>query len=136
MTHPIIVLGAGGFIWQQLVRTLAQHGEQVFLHALDHLAVDESNGGGVVDLEFDAARVLNDAQLEVLVFVEQLGGIVAVAARVEDRERAAPQQRVQLALAAVEQLGDLLMGEVFEAAAGCHAGGDEFVGIHDRGGGG
>ena len=44
-------------------------------------------------------------------------GVVRVAAGVENRERTAPEERVETTLAARQQLLDLLLRETFERAA-------------------
>lgn len=43
MADPILVLGAGGFIGRQLVRTLAHHGEQVIAASRSHVEFDVAN---------------------------------------------------------------------------------------------
>ncbi len=52
------------------VDDVAQHREQVLLDAADHLAVDEGAGRRVLHLELDAPGLAHDAQLEVLVALE------------------------------------------------------------------
>jgi hypothetical protein len=115
------------------VDDVAQHREQVLLDAADHLAVDERDRRRVPDLELDAPALPDDLDLEVLVLLEQLARVVAVAAGVQHRERAGAEQRVEAALPAVEQLVDLLLRQVLEAAARRDARVDEIL---DRGLGG
>ena len=43
MTGPILVLCAGGFIGGHLIRTLAQHGEQVIAASRSHVESDLAN---------------------------------------------------------------------------------------------
>ena len=105
---------------------VAQHGEQVLLDAADHLAIDEGRGRRVVDLELDAPGLAHDLDFEVAVAVEDLLGVVGVGAAVEHGQRALAEQRIQAALARVEQLADLGLGEILEAAARTDAGVDEF----------
>ena len=64
------------------------------------MAVDESRSRGVLDLELDAEGVTHDADVEVPVAIEDLARIVGVAAGVEHRERALPEERVKAALSA------------------------------------
>ena len=68
----------------------------------------------------------HDLDVEVAVAVEDLLGVVGGRAGVEHRQRAAAEQRVQAALAGVEELVDLVLREVLEAAARPDARVDEF----------
>ena len=111
------------------VDDVAQHREQVLLDAADHLAVDEGDRRRALHLELDAPRLAHDPDLEVAVFLEQLLGIVAAAAGVEHRQRAAPEQWVEPALAAVLQLLHLALRQVLEAAPGGHPRVDELAGV-------
>ena len=111
---------------------VAQHREQVLLDAADHLAVDEGLPGRVLDLELDAPGLAHQLDLEVLVAVEDLLGVVAFAAGVQHRQRALAEQLVEAAGARVEQLLDLGLRKVLEAAARTDARVDE-VGNDDAG---
>src|SRR5438445_13019720 len=55
---------------------IAQHGEQMLLDALDHLAVDEGAGRRTLDVEFDAALALDDADVKSLIALQQLLAVV------------------------------------------------------------
>jgi hypothetical protein len=114
------------------VDDVAQHREQVFLDAADHLAVDEGRGRRVVDLQPDPPGVTHDLHVELAVPVEQLLGVVAVAAGVEHGERALAEQRVHARVAAAAQQAlDLRLGQVLEAAPRPHARVDDFRQVDD-----
>ena len=89
----------------------------MFLHAADHLAVDESLSGRVLDLELDAPGLAHQLHFEILVAVEDFLGVVGFAAGIEHGQRALAKQRVEAAGARIEEFLDLRLGEVFEAAA-------------------
>jgi hypothetical protein len=76
---------------------VAQNREDVFLHAADHLPVDECLAGSVLDLELDAPRLAHQLDFEVLVTVEDFLRVVGFAARVEHGERAFAEQRIEAA---------------------------------------
>ena len=95
---------------------IAQHGEQMVLQAADHHAVDEGGGRRILDLELDAPGLAHDPQVEILVLLEYHARVVDVAAGIEHGQRALAKQRIQAALAGIEQLGDFLLGEVLQAA--------------------
>ena len=63
--------------------------------------------------------------VEVAVALEDVLGVVGRGAGVEHRQRAAAEQRVEPALAGIEELLDLALGEVLEAAARTDARVDE-----------
>ncbi len=96
---------------------VAEHGEQVLLDAADHLAIDEGLGRRVMDVQTNAPGVPHDLDVEGGVAVEDFLGIVRVGAAVQDGERAFAEQRVEAALARVEQLADLGLREMFETSA-------------------
>jgi hypothetical protein len=50
---------------------VAQHGEQMLVDALDHLAVDEGDGRRTLDVELDAALALDDGDIERLISLQQ-----------------------------------------------------------------
>ncbi len=91
------------------VHDVAQHGEQVFLDAADHLPVHKGAARRVVHLEFDAPGLAHDAQLEIPVSVEDKARIVDQRAGIQHRERTAPEQRIEAALSAIQQLVDFLL---------------------------
>ena len=95
---------------------VAQHGKQVLVDALDHLAVDKGDGRRALDVEFDAALALDDGDFKRLVALQQGAAIVDGAAAIQDRQRAAAEGVVQAALAGVEQLVDFSLGEHVQAA--------------------
>jgi hypothetical protein len=70
----------------------------------------------MLHLELDAPGLAHDPKLEVLVCVEDEPRVVDHRAGIQHGERAAPEQRVEAALAAVEELVDLLLGQVVEDA--------------------
>ncbi len=111
---------------------VAQDGEHVFLHAADHLAIDECLAGRVLDLELDAPGLAHQLHLEILVAVEDFLGVVGFAAGVEHGQRALAEQRIKATRTGIEQLLDLGLGEVLEAAARSNAGIHE-VGNDDAG---
>src|SRR4030088_1807372 len=104
---------------------IAQDGEKMFLDAVDHLAVDEGGRWGIVHLQLDAPGLADDLDLKVPVPIENLFGVVGICAAVQYGQGAFAEQRVQAALARVEELADLVLGEVLEAAPRAHAGIDE-----------
>jgi hypothetical protein len=99
---------------------IAQHGEQMILETADHHPVDERGRRRILDLELDAPSLAHDAQLEIAVLFEYDPCIVDIAAGIQDRQRALAKQRVQAALTGIQQFGDLLLGEVLQAAFGGH----------------
>ena len=84
---------------------------------MDHLAIDEGRGRRIADLQFDAPGVAHDLHVEVAVALEDLLGVVVVAAGVEHCERAIAKQRVKPGLTGIEQLVDFGLREILEAAA-------------------
>ncbi len=105
---------------------VAQYREQMLLDAADHLSVDEGRSRCVVDLQLDAPRLADDLHLEIAIAVENLLGVVGVRAAVEHGQRAFAEQRIQTTLARVQQLFDLRLREILEAAARADARVDEF----------
>jgi hypothetical protein len=95
---------------------IAQHREQMFLDATDHLAVDESAGRRVFHFQLDAPGLAAEADLEILEAVEDRAHIVGFQARTEHGERAAAEQLIDAALAGAQQLLNFALGEIFEAA--------------------
>ena len=59
---------------------VSEHRKQVILQPADHFAIHESGCGGVLDGELDAPCLADDADLEVLVLLENKARIVDVAA--------------------------------------------------------
>jgi hypothetical protein len=103
-----------------------QNREQMLFDATDHLPVDEGRGRGIVHLELDAPRVADNLDVEVAVTVEDFLRVVGVGTAVEHGERALAKEAVQAALAGIEQLADLGLGEILEAAPRTDPGIDEF----------
>ena len=97
----------------------------------------KADAGRVADLELDAPGVAHDLDVEVAVAVEDLLGVVGVGAAVEHGERALAEQRVQAAVARIEELADLGLREILEAAARADARvdelGDDDAGFHCHG---
>jgi hypothetical protein len=85
--EPAVVLDLGADVDQ-----IAQHREQVLPDAFDHAAVDERARRCMLDVEYQTARALDDLDAEVVIGVEQRGGIVGVVAGVQHGERAAAEQ--------------------------------------------
>ena len=106
---------------------VAQHGEEVFLDALDHLAVDEGAGGRAGDVELDAALAVDQADVEGLVAFEQFLAVVGLVAAVQHGKRAVPQEFVQTAVAAVEKAGGFGAREYVHPAGGGDLGVDDVV---------
>ena len=102
-------------------------------HAGDHLAVDEGRVRCLQEVQFHARRARHDLQFEGMVDVEERTRIVIGPRRVEDRERAAPQERVQATLPPVKELRDLLLRQVLQAAARPDDGVDETRRIDEGG---
>jgi hypothetical protein len=86
---------------------VAQYGEHVFLHAANHLAIDESLSGSILDLELDAPGLAHQLHFEVLVTVEDFLGVVGFAAGIEHGQRTFAKQRVEAAGARIEEFLDL-----------------------------
>ena len=97
----------------------------MFLDAADHLAVDECRGGCVVHFQLDAPCLAHDLHIEVAISIEDLFRVVGVGAAVENGKRTLAEQRVEASLTGVQQLADLRLREVFEAAARADASVDE-----------
>ena len=116
------------------VQDVAQHREQVLLDAADHPAVDEGPGRGVAQLELHAPGLAHDADVEVVVALEDHARVVGLAAGVQHGERAATIGRVEAAPGRVEQSIHFLLRQVLEAAGRRDAGidGDGLVGAGDR----
>ncbi len=79
-----------------------------------------------MDLELDAPGVTHDLDFKVAITVEDLFRVVGVRAAVEHREGALAEQGVEATLTGVQELVDLGVREVLEAAPGSDAGVDEF----------
>src|SRR6185312_179006 len=71
-------------------------------------------------------HVAHDADVEVAIAVEDLPGVIGAGAAVEHGEGALAEELVEPSLTRVEQLLDLDLREVLEAAAGAHPGIGEF----------
>ena len=106
---------------------VAQHGEQVLLDAADHLAIDERRGRRIVDLELDAPRVAHDLDCR------SRGSGRRSPWRCRCRAPLLSTASAHLRNSGyrppwlgVEQLADLRLREVLEAAARADAGVDEF----------
>ncbi len=112
------VVPAGGGQYGVGVDDVAQHGEQVLADAADHLAVDEGAGRGVVEFDLDAARLLQQGQVEVLVGLHDGLAVVADGPAVEHGQRALAEQAVEAAFAVVLELVHLLAGEDLKTAFG------------------
>src|SRR3546814_1638533 len=99
-------------------------------------AVDEGDGGRVVQVEADAAVLLADRDVEVGVQLLRGARIVRRAAGGQHRQGAAAQQVVHAAAGGIAQARDFVAGENVEAAARVDAGvdGRERVGARGRGG--
>ena len=97
---------------------VAQHGEQQLADAADHLAVHEGLRRRVLQGQLDAAVLLDDEHVEIVVLLQHLARVVGLAADVEHRQRAAPQHLVLPALARAAQPIDLVLREQLEAALG------------------
>src|SRR5882762_8123657 len=97
----------------------------MFLDAVDHLAVHEGGRRGIVHLQLDAPGLPDDLYLEVAVPIENLLGVIGIGAAVQYRQGAFAEQRVQTPLPGIEELADLILGEVLEAAPRADAGVDE-----------
>jgi hypothetical protein len=82
-------------------------------------AVDERAVGRIAQRELHAAIELDDRDLELGMTAHDLAYVVVLGAAVEHRERAAPENVLQTALAAAAQPRDLALGEDLEAALGC-----------------
>ena len=82
---------------------VAQHREQMFLDADNHLAIDKGGGRRIDDVELDAARTLNDADIEGAVAFQQLLGVVEFVAGVEHGQRAVAVKLVQGAMPAIKE---------------------------------
>ena len=89
------------------VHDVAQHREEILLDAPDHAPIHESAGGGVDDLELDAPLLLDQANIEIPVLLEDRPGIIGNTADVQHREGAAAEHFVQSAMTGIPQLIDL-----------------------------
>lgn len=97
----------------------------MLLDPADHLAVDECRRGCMLHFQLDAPGLAQNFDVEILVAIEDFLGVVGAGAAVQDSQGALAEQGVEAALAGVQQLADLVLGEVLEAAPGADAGVDE-----------
>jgi hypothetical protein len=97
------------------VDDVAQHREQVLLDAADHRAVDEGARRRVLHFQFHAPGLAAEADLEVLVALEDRAHVVGFQARSEHGQRAAPEHLVDAAVAGAEQLLHFALGKILEA---------------------
>src|SRR5690606_38143968 len=89
------------------VQEVAHHREQVLADAADHPAVDESAVRRVLELERDAADVLDDGDAEIAVAAQDLTDVVVLGAGIQHRERALTPKLVKPAAARSAKLTDL-----------------------------
>ena len=97
------------------VDNITQNGKQVFVDTLDNLAVDERAGRSPRDPQLDTTLFLDHPDVERLVAFQQFLAIIQVTAAVEYRERTVAKQPVQAALAGIEELVDLHLGQYVQA---------------------
>ncbi len=117
------------------VEDVPQHREQVLLDAADHSAVDEGRRRRVAQLQLHAPGLAHDADVEVCIALEDRPSVVGLAAAVQDRERAAPIERVESAARGIEQAVDLVLREILKRAGRCDPridGVDLLEGRYDR----
>jgi hypothetical protein len=98
------------------VNDVAQHREQVFLDTADHLAVDERARRRIADFELDAPSLSAEANLKVLVAIEDRTHVIGLQSRRQHGKRATAKQLIDAALTGGEQLLDFALGEVLETA--------------------
>jgi hypothetical protein len=98
------------------VDDVAQHCEQVLLDAADHRAVDEGAGGRVLDFQLHAPCLAAEADLEILIAVEDRAHVVGFEARGQHGQRAAAEHLVDAAVTGAEQLLHFALGKILEAA--------------------
>src|SRR3546814_8710437 len=96
----------------------------LFGDAADDLAVDEGDGGRVLQVDAQAAVLLADLDVEVGVQLLRGARIVRRAAGGQHRQGAAAQQVVHAAAGGIAQARDFVAGENVEAAARVDAGDD------------
>ena len=63
------------------VDDVAQHREQVFLHAAKHLPVDERTRRRVANFELDPPGLTAQADVEILVAIEDVADVIGLQAR-------------------------------------------------------
>src|SRR3546814_18189523 len=102
----------------------AQAGGEEFGDAAAALAIDEGDGGRVLQVDAQATVLLADLDVEVGVQLLRRARVVGGAAGGKHRERAAAQQVVHAAARGVAQARDFLAREDVEAAARVDAGVD------------
>ena len=95
---------------------VTQHAGEMLANAADHLAVDEGIAGRIVELEANAAVLLQHLDLEILVCVEHRDAVIGLAAAVEHGQRTAAQDVMQPVGGGIAQAIDLILGEHFQAA--------------------
>jgi hypothetical protein len=100
------------------IHQIPQHREQVFVDALDHLAVDEGAGGRRLHLQLDAPFDRHYPDIEGGIAFQQFLAVVQVVAAVQHRQGTVAKQLIETALTGVEQFIDLDSGEHVQAALG------------------
>ena len=109
------------------VDDVAQHCEQVLLHAPNHSAIHKSRGWGMGKVQLHAPRLAHQSQVKGRITLEQFARVIAIAAAVQHREGAPPKQGVEASLPRVQKLQHFLLGEVLQHTTRCHAGIDEIT---------
>ncbi|MND90396.1 hypothetical protein D3C80_824770 [compost metagenome] len=107
------------------VDDVAQGAEQHLAGAGDHLAIDEGIRGRIDQFQAHAAVLLVDADLEVLVGVEDGLGVVDLRAGVEDGQGALAEELVHAPRAGFAQQLHFTLGEGFQAALRAYLGIDD-----------
>src|SRR3546814_15547656 len=106
----------------------AQAGGEEFGDAAAALAIDEGDGGRVLQVDAQAAVLLAHLDVEVRVQLLRRARVVGGAAGGQHRQRAAAQQVVHAAARGVAQARDFVAGEDVEAAESGRAARRERVG--------
>src|SRR5690606_38581816 len=110
-------VGVLGCEFDRGVNQIAYDGSEQFGDAADDLAVDEGNGGRVLQVDAHAAVHLPHLDVEVRVQLLRGARVVGGAAGREHGKGAAAQQVVHAAARGVAQARDLVAGEDVESTA-------------------
>ncbi len=98
------------------VYDVSQYRKKVFFDSLDHHAVDKSAFGRVCQFDANPALLFQDFDFEVAVAIHEFPGVVYGGAAVEHGERTFAKYLIKAALAGIEKLGNLGLGQYVQVA--------------------
>jgi hypothetical protein len=95
---------------------VSQYGKQMLTDTLNHDAINEGTGGGVAQIQLDAAFTMNDVYVEIGVTFQQRLAVIELAARTQNCQRTIPKNRIQPCVTMVEKTGDFIAGQNVQPA--------------------